>query len=189
MLERLAALVPPPRRPLLAYHGVLAPHTSWRAAIVPAAPSDAQPTGPEAPRSPGRLSWATLLRRVFAIEVLVCLRCAGPRRILDTATETEAVRRLLGALGLAAPPPPHRSVTAPWPAVDPGVHPQPPPSQSARRPLGAGSHLRLPIPSRPALALAGPAGRALESDDPGNASAGLTAGSGRGQQGFAPPRI
>jgi Putative transposase len=25
LLERLAALVPPPRRPLLAYHGVLAP--------------------------------------------------------------------------------------------------------------------------------------------------------------------
>ena len=39
LLERLAALVPPPRRPLLAYHGVLAPHGGWRAAIVPAAPS------------------------------------------------------------------------------------------------------------------------------------------------------
>jgi hypothetical protein len=47
LLERLAALVPPPRRPLLAYHGILAPHAGWRAAIVPAAPSDAQPAGPE----------------------------------------------------------------------------------------------------------------------------------------------
>jgi hypothetical protein len=34
-LERLAALVPPPRRPLLAYHGVLAPRARWRSAIVP----------------------------------------------------------------------------------------------------------------------------------------------------------
>jgi hypothetical protein len=109
LLERLAALVPPPRRPLLAYHGVLAPHAGWRAAIVP----DAQPAGPEAPRSPGRLPWATLLRRVFAIEVLVCPRCAGPRRIVGAVTEPHAVRRLLGALGLAAQPPPHRSVTAP----------------------------------------------------------------------------
>ena len=41
LLERLAALVPPPRRPLLAYHGLLAPRSRWRAAIVPKAASDA----------------------------------------------------------------------------------------------------------------------------------------------------
>jgi hypothetical protein len=34
LLERLAALVPP-RRPLLAYHGLLAPRSGWRAAVVP----------------------------------------------------------------------------------------------------------------------------------------------------------
>ena len=28
---RLAALVPPPGRPLLRYHGVFAPHSPWRA--------------------------------------------------------------------------------------------------------------------------------------------------------------
>jgi hypothetical protein len=33
--------------------------------------------------------------------------------LLWTHTEPRAVRRLLGALGLAAQPPPHRSVTAP----------------------------------------------------------------------------
>ena len=91
---------------------ILAPHAGWRAAIVPAAPSHAQPAGPEPSRASGRLPWATLLRRVFAIEVLVCPRCAGPRRILDTVTEPEAVRRLLGALGLAAQPPPAWPVTA-----------------------------------------------------------------------------
>jgi hypothetical protein len=126
LLERLAALVPPPRRPLLAYHGVVAPHAGWRAAIVPAAPRHAQPAGPELPRASGRLPRATLLRRVFAIEVLVCPRCAGPRRIVGAVTEPHAVRRLLGALGLAAQPLPHRSVTISCPAVDPGVHPRRP---------------------------------------------------------------
>jgi hypothetical protein len=53
-----------------------------------------------------------LLRRVFAIEVLVCPPCSGPRRILGAVTEPHAVRRLLAALGLAAESPPHRSVTA-----------------------------------------------------------------------------
>jgi hypothetical protein len=46
LLERLAALVPPPRRPLVAYHGLLAPRARWRAAIVPRpAPADAPAAG------------------------------------------------------------------------------------------------------------------------------------------------
>jgi hypothetical protein len=49
---------------------------------------------------------AELLRRVFAIQVLVCERCGGPRRILGAVTEPHAVRRGLAALGLAAEPPP-----------------------------------------------------------------------------------
>jgi len=43
---------------------------------------------------------------VFAVDILVCPRCAGPRRILGTVTEPNAVRRFLAALGLAAEPPP-----------------------------------------------------------------------------------
>jgi hypothetical protein len=34
-MARLAALIPPPRHPLTRYHGVFAPHSPWRAAIVP----------------------------------------------------------------------------------------------------------------------------------------------------------
>ncbi len=119
--------MPPPRRPLVAYYGILAPHAGRGAALVPAAPSDAQPAGPEAPRSPGRLPWATLLRRVFAIEVLVCPRCAGPRRIVGAVIEPHAVRCLLGALGLAAQAPPF-----PAPPRDPPSIPTSTPS--LRRP-------------------------------------------------------
>ena len=39
LLARLAALVPPPRYPLARYHGVLAPHSKRRAAVVPRRPS------------------------------------------------------------------------------------------------------------------------------------------------------
>jgi hypothetical protein len=62
--------------------------------------------------SPGRLTWATLLRRVFSLEVLVCPRCGGPRRVLGAVTEPHAVRRVLAVLGLAAEPPPGRPVSA-----------------------------------------------------------------------------
>jgi Putative transposase/Transposase zinc-binding domain len=41
-LARLAAIVPPPRYPLLRYHGVLAPRCSWRREIVPQ-PRETQP--------------------------------------------------------------------------------------------------------------------------------------------------
>jgi hypothetical protein len=46
LLARLAALVPPPRYPLLRYHGVLAPRSAWRCDVVPRVPKAA--TGCEA---------------------------------------------------------------------------------------------------------------------------------------------
>jgi len=35
LLARLSALVPPPRHPLIRFHGVLAPHSSWRRSVIP----------------------------------------------------------------------------------------------------------------------------------------------------------
>ena len=37
-LARLSALIPPPRYPLIRYHGALAPRSSWRRYVVPKAP-------------------------------------------------------------------------------------------------------------------------------------------------------
>src|SRR5262249_33899734 len=62
LLGWLSAVVPPPRRPLVAYHGLLAPRARWRSPIVPK-PSPAG-AGAAAPVS-GRGPWARLLRRVF----------------------------------------------------------------------------------------------------------------------------
>jgi hypothetical protein len=51
-LARLAALVAPPRYPLVRYHGVIAPHSKWRSAVVPKPPPKARthdhPTEPAA---------------------------------------------------------------------------------------------------------------------------------------------
>ena len=41
-----------------------------------------------------RHPWAWLLRRVFAVEVLVCVHCAGKLRIVEIATEAEATKRI-----------------------------------------------------------------------------------------------
>jgi hypothetical protein len=39
LLARLSALIPPPRHPLLRFHGVLGPHSSWRKSVVPEFPA------------------------------------------------------------------------------------------------------------------------------------------------------
>ena len=84
LLARLAALVPSPRRHALRYHGTLAPAAKWRRLIVPAAPRPAAARGcegmsrgvdasssmtapkPTSSNAGTRLSWADLLKRVFA---------------------------------------------------------------------------------------------------------------------------
>ena len=53
-----------------------------------------------------RLSWAQLLQRVFAIDVLVCPKCSGPMRILATIHPPDATRAILTCLGLPVRGPP-----------------------------------------------------------------------------------
>jgi cytosine/adenosine deaminase-related metal-dependent hydrolase len=72
LLERLAALTPRPRINLVLHHGVLAPHSRWRARAVAYGCDTPTPLGPEAavacgtaaapappgePRSANRMSW------------------------------------------------------------------------------------------------------------------------------------
>ena len=78
LIEKLSVLIPPPRFHLLRFHGLLAPRAQLRSAVVPRSNRDAElgggpalsPSPPE-PRSrpcsgAGRLSWAALMKRVFA---------------------------------------------------------------------------------------------------------------------------
>ncbi|MFN8543379.1 MAG: transposase [Candidatus Binatia bacterium] len=60
-----------------------------------------------------RWSWAELLHRVFAVDVLACPRCGGRMRVIATIDDPPVVQRILthlGILGDAGPPP------GPWPA-------------------------------------------------------------------------
>ena len=137
LLEKLVALVPPPRVNLVRYHGAFAPRSVWRAAIVPArstapgrrcvhgadrpapaarsddCPGSAPRTRP-ARRHPAvpllRLSryytWAELMRRVFALDVLECAHCHGRLRILAAIHPPRTTRVILEHLGLPARAPP-----------------------------------------------------------------------------------
>ena len=52
-----------------------------------------------------RSTWAELLRRVFALDVLTCPHCGGPRRLIAQLTDPIVVRKILGHLGHPTEPP------------------------------------------------------------------------------------
>jgi len=61
---------------------------------------------PPRPERKRTLDWADLLRRAFAIDVLTCTRCGGPRQVIAFITEPEVVAHILDHLGLPSTPPP-----------------------------------------------------------------------------------
>jgi len=112
LLEKLAALVPPPRLNLVRYHGVLAPNATDRAQIVPGPqPVEETDIGDSAAETTPaqrrhRLAWAVLLARVFQFDVTVCDRCGGPVKIVAALTDPGSIRRYLEGVGLPARAPP-----------------------------------------------------------------------------------
>ena len=95
LLEKLAALVPPPRFHLLRYHGVLTPCARDRGRIVPTKPvedSTAADRDSSAPLCGHRLGWAALLARMFAADISDCPACGGRLRIVAALTDPASIR-------------------------------------------------------------------------------------------------
>ncbi len=115
-IEKLAALVAPPRSHLVRYHGVLAARSRVRSEIAPRRGEDSlrdrAGCGREDPPAGARLSggrrrrqsrtdWATLMRRSFGMDVLACPKCGARMRVIACVTKRSAVRAILESLGMA----------------------------------------------------------------------------------------
>lgn len=120
-LDKLAALIPPPRKHRHRYHGVLAPNAPLRHAVTAYA---GLPLGDEAaiivqkavaaedetegdlnkPSSTAYL-WAMLIARIYEICPLICPQCGGELKIVAFLTEADPIRRLLSHIGEPAKPP------------------------------------------------------------------------------------
>jgi hypothetical protein len=106
LLEKLAALVPLPRVHLVRYGGCLAPHSHLRGAIIPT-PRQQGVVDEETDTGSPRWSWARLLKRVFALDMVRCPWCQrGALRIIAAITHGEVIRKILRHLKLAVDPPP-----------------------------------------------------------------------------------
>jgi len=126
LLARLCALVPPPGFHHVRYYGVLASRHALRRSVAPGSNRQHPPMqlalfvrrgdhelpavtgrlhdGQLDDRPPNRLSWMTLLARVFRVDVSVCGRCGGPMRVVRAVTDPDAIATHLH--GARAPPRP-----------------------------------------------------------------------------------
>jgi hypothetical protein len=118
LLARLAALVPPPRRHLTRYCGVLSSHSRLRSRVVPH--TEAQATATEKPDKPARKSryipWAELLRRTFGFEI-VCQKCQAPLRLIALVKNQDVAKKILTAMHLPTEVP-ELNPARPPPAAD-----------------------------------------------------------------------
>lgn len=104
-LERLAALVPHPREHGWTYHGSLAPASTLRDRVVPRRTPQPRADSPtDCDASPHCRSWAQLLERTFAQDVLRCPRCGGRRHRIATITDPLVARRILRHIGVRHEP-------------------------------------------------------------------------------------
>jgi Putative transposase len=124
LMERLAALVPPPRFNIVRYYGVLAPASSLRRYIVPQDKSEIEPAhpgclakaeasaaeeaeaNPKRSKKPRNYSWAQLLKQVFEVDILICLGCGSKMRVLCAIHPPDVIQKILTCLGLPSRAPP-----------------------------------------------------------------------------------
>ena len=134
LIDRIAALVPPPRTHRHRYFGVLAPNSPLRAAVtalaqaVPAQPTTTQakpatmgegasgvvPQGNAVPpilepatpkRARAHYLWAVLIARIYEVFPLLCPMCGGQMRIIAFITNSADIRQILEHIGVDSEPP------------------------------------------------------------------------------------
>ncbi|MDP2761363.1 MAG: IS91 family transposase [Sideroxyarcus sp.] len=113
LIDKIAALVPPPRAHRHRYYGVLAPNSPMRAAVTALAPMPViallpvAATVADAPprRAASHYLWAMLLARIYETLPLVCPICQIQMRIIAFITEASTVRKILDHLGESTLPP------------------------------------------------------------------------------------
>jgi len=134
LIDRIAALVPPPRTHRHRYFGVLAPNSPLRAAVtamaaaaqavtvqaestatvqaatVQSAPAQAlagKAVTPDTnpPKRAAHYLWAVLIARIYEVFPLLCPICGGQMRIIAFITHSADIRHILEHIGVESEPP------------------------------------------------------------------------------------
>jgi Putative transposase len=99
-ISKLAALDPVPRVNLTRYHGVFAPHHSYRSRIVKGQDDKKQNKTLEGDmKTEGEkraaMTWAKRLKRVFNIDIEVCEACGGAVKIIACIEDPIVINKIL----------------------------------------------------------------------------------------------
>ena len=113
LMERLAALIPPPNSNQVLYYGVFAARSKLRSAVVPK-PRARKPrlvggklVRPERASEESRwVPWAYLLRRTFDVDGWACPSCGERMRLRAVVKGPPASERILRGLAAACRGPP-----------------------------------------------------------------------------------
>lgn len=113
-LEKISAIISPPRVNHLRYGGILAPASKLRSLVVPVPKkTDCERSrgtchpdcgGQDQPRD--RYLWSDLLKRVYGFDVKVCGWCQGTVYIVSAITQPDVIRKILVHIGADPDPPP-----------------------------------------------------------------------------------
>ena len=130
LIDRIAALVPPPRTHRHRYFGVLAPNsplsggngagsaccvatshggdcTTWRGRTWGGGAGQRSHTTPEPEARPKRAAhylWAVLIARIYEAFPLLCPMCGGQMRIIAFITHSAEIRHILNHIGVESAP-------------------------------------------------------------------------------------
>jgi len=96
-IEKLAALVPPPRAHTVQYHGILAPNSKWRKSRkdVEQEPTKEKPGG----SAKRRRNWAELLQKTFGVDAMRCGKCGGRMELIAVIRKAQTIKKVLTAMG------------------------------------------------------------------------------------------
>ena len=114
LLTRLATAVPPPKRHVVGYFGVLSSASRLRPLVVPPLPASAEAAAHPPPHAPppsaepdGRKPThrcryrplLELLRRTFGDDLAACQRCGGRMRLVALVQDQQSIDRFLRGIG------------------------------------------------------------------------------------------
>jgi hypothetical protein len=122
VVARLAALVPPPQKNSVIYHGVFGGNAAFRSRVVPKPEAEAESEN-ESPalvteerrtrHRRRRRTWSWLLMRVFGIDGWLCPHCSKPMTLRVALVGPPATSKILRGLERSARGPPTKCMAAP----------------------------------------------------------------------------
>jgi hypothetical protein len=106
-LEKLTALIPPPRSHLVKWSGIFSPNSPVRPLIVlnPKIKKGFQFKGEDEKSKVKNPAWSKMLAKVFKIDVTLCDHCQGKLRLKAAINDQESIIRYLKHQGIDCEPP------------------------------------------------------------------------------------